>query len=295
MSITLDQLRAFLAVARAGGVRRAADQLHLTQPAVTARIKSLEADLGAQLFDRSTGMELTRRGYALLGYAEQHLQLNALIERDVACADGIQRLYRIGVSETIVQSWLPDFIGSLRERFPGLVVEIDVDISRNLRERLLSNAIDLAILMGPVSDYRVENIALPVFELGWFKSPDLRHPDPGAGTPVITFARDTRPYRHLREHLLERYGPGVTLFPSSSLSACFRMLGAGLGIGALPKALAVPYLKSHEIEPYPLDWRPDALEFTSSYIAGTDEAFGRQAAELAVEVARKYDKEFRSI
>ncbi len=290
MQFTLDQLRAFLTVARVGGVRRAAELLHITQPAVTARIKSLEAALGAKLFDRSSGMALTRRGDALLGYAEQHIHLNALIERDVANADGIARLYRIGVSETIVQAWLPEFIRSLRDTYPGLVVEIDVDISRNLRERLLSNAIDLAILMGPVSDYRVENVALPVFEMDWFKSPNLTGVDPGDGTPVITFARDTRPYRYLKEELLERYGPGVTLFPSSSLSACFRMVGAGLGIGALPKALASPYLKDCEVEACHLGWRPEALEFTASFVAGADATLGRQAAEIATVVAEAYDK-----
>ena len=52
MRFTLDQLRAFLAVARTANVHRAAAELHLTQPAVTARIKTLETALGVELFDR---------------------------------------------------------------------------------------------------------------------------------------------------------------------------------------------------------------------------------------------------
>lgn len=291
MQFTLDQLRAFLTVSRVGSVRRAAELLHLTQPAVTARIKSLEAALGTELFDRSAGMALTRRGGALVEYAEQHLHLTALIERDVASPSGVSRLYRIGVSETIVQAWLPDFIRGLRDTYPALVVEIDVDISRNLRDRLLSNGIDLAILMGPVSDYRVENVALPAFEMSWFKSPSLTSADPGDGTPVITFARDTRPFRHLKEALLERYGPGIALFPSSSLSACFRMVGAGLGVGALPKALAAPYLASGEIAGCCLGWTPDALEFTASFVSGANAALGREAAAIALSVAEAYDKD----
>ena len=291
MRFTLDQLRAFIAVAKAGGVRRAAERLHLTQPAVTARIKSLETALGAELFDRGAGMALTKRGDALMGYAEQYLQLNMLIERDVARADGVAGLYRIGVSETIVQSWLPEFIRDLRAAYPRLTVEIDVDISRNLRERLMSNSIDLALLMGPISDYLVENVALPAYEMAWFRAPSFDAIDPASGTPVITFARDTRPFRLLKETLLERYGPGVVLFPSSSLSACFRLVAAGLGVGALPKALAVPYLARGEIECFDLGWTPEALEFTASYVAGPDAALGRSAAEIAQAVAIGADQD----
>lgn len=291
MHFTLEQLRAFMAVAKTGAVRRAAEQLHLTQPAVTARIKALEEILGTEVFNRSANMALTAPGDALLRYAEQYLHLAALIERDVANADGYARLYRLGVSETIVQSWLPEFIRQLRETYPGLVIEIDVDISRNLRERLLASAIDLAILMGPVSDYRVENVAVPVFALDWFKSPDLGSVEPGSTTPVITFARDTRPYRHLKEELLERYGPGVTMFPSSSLSACFKMVAAGLGIGALPKSLAQPFVESGEIELHELGWVPEALEFTVSFNAGSNAVLGRRAAAIALSVAEAYDKD----
>lgn len=291
MRFTLDQLRAFLAVARAGGVRRAADELHLTQPAVTARIKTLEASLGVELFDRTEAMRLTRAGAALIGYAEQSLKLNSLIQRDVARPDGFASNFRIGVSETIVQSWLPAFIARLRTEYPRLAVEIDVDISRNLRARLLANAIDFALLMGPVSDFRVENVALPDFPMAWFRAPGLVVSDPAAGAPVITFARDTRPFRLLKETLLERYGPEASLFPSSSLSACFRLVAAGLGIGALPLSLARDYLASGEIERFDPGWTPEPLAFTASYLAEPEAAVSGRAAEIARAVALEFDKE----
>ena len=66
MRFTLDQLRALLAVAETGGVRRAAERLHLTQPAITARIKKLETSLGVELFDRSQAMKPTKSGVALV-------------------------------------------------------------------------------------------------------------------------------------------------------------------------------------------------------------------------------------
>jgi DNA-binding transcriptional LysR family regulator len=295
---TLDQLNTFLTVARSGGVRRASEELNLTQPAVTARIKNLEAALGAELFDRKSGMALTRNGVALVTYAEQYLKLNDLILRDVASTDSVEMPFRIGVSETIVQSWLPEFIAELRAAFPRLRIEIDVDISRNLRDRLVSNAIDFALLMGPVSDFSVENMVLPSYPIAWFRSPKPDwSDDPGEifrTWPVITFARGTRPFRLLKEALLERYGPDAVMFPSSSLSACFRLVGSGLGVGALPLALAADHMKAGQIERFDPGWEPVPLEFTASYKAVPSGAIGSKAAEIALKTAMLYDQNFLS-
>lgn len=289
MRFTLDQLRTLLAVARTGGVHKAAQEMHLTQPAITARIRNLEQSLGVELFDRKQAMHLTKSGRALVSYAEQYLKLNDLILRDVAKPEGVDLLLRIGVSETIVQSWLPEFVSRLRETYPKVTVEIDVDVSKTLRERLLGNEIDFALMMGPVSDYRVENVTLPAFQMGWFRAAGGRCIGPG-DSPVITFARDTRPFRILKERLLEDYGPEAALFPSSSLSACFRLVAADLGVGALPLALARPHIEAGEIEAFDLGWTPDALEFTASFVAMPESAIGAQAAQIALEAALDFDK-----
>lgn len=105
--INLEQLRTFLSVVRMGGVGKAAQALHLTQPAVTTRIRNLEQSLSADLFDRTgTGLRLTKRGELLLRHAEQFEQLGELISRDVVDPAGTEGHLRLGVSETIAQCWL---------------------------------------------------------------------------------------------------------------------------------------------------------------------------------------------
>lgn len=294
MNFTLDQLRAFLAVAQTGGVGKAAEVLNLTQPAVSARIKGLEEAVSTELFDRNDKMALTRRGSILVGYADQFLGLTGLIERDVTSDAGVSQLLRIGASETIVQSWLPNFIQNLRARFPKITVEIDVADSLSLRDRLLVNGIDLGLLMGPVSDYRIENVTLPPFEMCWFRSRECSRMTLGARTPIITFSRSTRPHRELKALVLERYGQGVPFFPSTSLSAGYRMVAMGLGIGALPLIPAVPYLNGNEIERMELDFQPAPLEFSASFVAGHDAAISRQAAEIARVTAQRFHKDFLS-
>jgi DNA-binding transcriptional LysR family regulator len=285
-----EQLETLLMVVRFGGVRRAAEHMNVSQPAVTARIQRLEDVLGTTIFERTAGrLVLTKRGEALARHAEQHAQLNQMILRDVADPAGIDQHLRLGVSETIVQAWLPDLIARLRRDYPRLAVDISVDISVNLREALLNRTLDMAILMGPVSEFSVDNILVPDFPLGWFAPVDMTLPDNMAdlfrSTAVVTYARNTRPYRELRASLLERYGPGISLFPSSSLSACFRLVGAGLGVGALPLVLARGELDAGRIRQFDPGWTPDALRFTASYVADPPNALATRAAHIAAEVA----------
>lgn len=292
MRLNFEQLKTFLMVVRFGGVRRASEHMHLSQPAVTARVQNLEQCLGVNLFDRSKGaMTLTKRGESLVKYAEQYVQLSDLIERDIVDPAGIDLHLRIGVSETIVQSWLPEFVSRLRKEFPNLAIDISVDISSNLREALLTRALDLAILLGPVSEFTVDNIDLPDITLNWYCAAEAVLDDDPAqlflSNPVVTYARNTRPHRELKSELFNRYGPGISLFPSSSLSACFRMVASGLGVAALPESLAAPELAAGNVREFDPGWKPKALHFTASYLGDPQSFLLARAANIAKEVANR--------
>ncbi|SIS78615.1 DNA-binding transcriptional regulator, LysR family [Roseivivax lentus] len=290
--INLEQLKTFLGVVRLGGVRKAASALNLTQPAVTARIKALEETLAAQLFDRAGGgMRLTKRGELLVTYAEKFEQLTEMVERDVIDPGGVDKRLRLGVSETIAQCWLPDLIAGLHARYPNLEIEFGVDISNDLREALLAQELDLAILLGPISEYSIDNVALPGFEMTWYVSAEAKAlPDPAAylRRPILTYARNTRPFRELRDMLFERVGPDVSLFPSSSLSACFRLVEADLGVAALPRALGRPHVAAGTIREFDPGWTPAPLSFTASYRGSPKSHVVETAAHLALEVAQRY-------
>lgn len=286
--INLLQLETFLAVVRCGGVGKAADQLNLTQPAVTTRIRNLEDTISAQVFDRTAkGLKLTKRGETLLAYAERFMHLSELVERDVVDPRSADRRLRLGVSETIAQSWLPQFVEELNSEFPKLSIEINVDISASLRNSLLEREIDLAILLGPVSEYSVDNIALPEFALSWYVSTKF---DPREACsfhqPVASYARGTRPYRELKSALFEQVGPQVVIYPSSSLSACFRLVETGLCVAALPRILAKDYVARGSIQEFHPGWVPSALSFTASYLGDPKS----HLIETAANIARKVSK-----
>lgn len=291
--LNLEQLKAFLVVVRLGGINRAAAVMNLTQPAVTWRIKNLEETLGAKLLERSAGgIRLTKRGELLLRYAEQMERLTSRIERDVMDPKGVEGLLRIGVSETIAQCWLPAFISSLHNRFPSLEVEIHVDTSMNLRESLLGREIDIAILLGPISEYSVDNIILPAFDLAWYVAADTRQDDADAllRNPVITYARNTRPFRELKSELLDRIGPEVKFFSSSSLSACFRLVESGLGVAALPRTLGQEFVSRGSIREFDPGWVPPPLKFTVSWLGASESDMVVSAAKMAEASAWEFDR-----
>lgn len=290
--LNLDHLRTFLAVTRLEGVRKAADGLNLTQPAVTARIRNLEETLGTELFDRSRGgIRLTERGERLVAYAERFEHLVELVERDVAGPGGVQGRLRLGVSETIAQCWLPAFISVLHARYPKLEIEFNVDISINLRAELLDRRLDLAILLGPVSEYSINNIALPGFDLAWYASanaPVSSSPIDHLRRPILAYARHTRPYRELKELLAERVGPEISVFPSSSLSACFRLVEADLGVAALPRAIGREMAARGAIREFDPGWTPPPLLFTASYSGEPKRQVLETAAALALQTANQF-------
>lgn len=285
--LNIQQLETFLAVVRCGGIGRAAEQLNLTQPAVTSRIKGLEYSVSAELFERRPqGLKLTKRGETLLTYAEKFLYLSELVERDVVDPMGSERRLRLGVSETIAQSWLPEFVKSLNAEFPKLTVEINVDISTELRAALLDRDIDLAILLGPVSEYSVDNVTLPAFDLAWYASVDLDRDEACKfNHPVASYAVNTRPYRELKLSLFEKVGPQIVIYPSSSLSACFRLVEAGLCVAALPRKLAEEYVQRGSIHEFDPGWAPNALNFTASFLGDPKSHLIEKAAKIALEVA----------
>src|ERR1700687_874671 len=108
----LSQVETFMAVATFGGFHRAADALHISQPAVSARIKALEQSLGASLFARSrSGLTLSEAGRILRPYAEELLHTASLAAQAVhdlkpASAGPLQ----IAAAHSISVYFLPDFL-----------------------------------------------------------------------------------------------------------------------------------------------------------------------------------------
>ncbi len=287
--MTFEQIRTFLWVARLGGFRKAAERLHLSQPAVSTRIANLEQELRVTLFERGSGdLVLTKQGTLLLSYAEQMLFVEEEIKQRVANPAETEGLFRIGAAETIAQAWLPEFLKAFSKAYPRVNVDLTVDISLNLRAALLERRLDLVFLMGPVSEFTVENVALPPFALHWYRGADNPTTDM-TQIPVISYSSKTRPYRELLSALSRVVGPKARVFASASLSASLKMIAAGIAVGPYPKALADEFLASGQIVEFDPGFQSQPLEFTASYLSEPRSFLVENSAEIARSIALEWD------
>src|SRR5271156_6137805 len=145
------RIRVFRAVARHLNFSRAAEELLLTQPAITQQIKALEDEFGAPLFDRGGGhIALTAGGKALLPFAEKMKELSD--EAFAAVAEAIGQPageLALGASQTIGQYLLPTFVAGFRRTNPKVRVTARSGNTDEMLEALLAREIQLALIEGP--------------------------------------------------------------------------------------------------------------------------------------------------
>lgn len=154
------RLHVFRSVARHLSFSRAAEELLLTQPAVTQQIRALEDEIGAPLFDRGGGhISLTSGGLALLPFAEKLRELSDEALAAVAHTSGDHAgTLALGASQTIGQYVLPNLIAQFLSAQPRLHITAQSGNTDQMLEALLEHRIHVALIEGPVQrkDLRVE-------------------------------------------------------------------------------------------------------------------------------------------
>ncbi len=145
--MTLKQLQAFYWTAHLGSVSLAALKLNITQSTLSKRIAELELALNVSLFTRTTqSIKITEAGSNILILAEKILKIESEIYSSVNLNQDINGNFKIGVSELIAITWLPKYISFLYENFKNLTIDIEVDLSSRLLDKLLKGEVDFAII-----------------------------------------------------------------------------------------------------------------------------------------------------
>jgi DNA-binding transcriptional LysR family regulator len=148
MSMTLEQLRIFVAVAQQEHFTRAAERLQISQSTVSAAIAALEREFKVVLFDRShRHVELTDAGNVLLTEAERILARVDLTSRRMEDLTELRSgQVSIAASQTVGNYWLPPVLNSFRSNFPGVALDIWVGNSTQAEKAVLTGSADLAIV-----------------------------------------------------------------------------------------------------------------------------------------------------
>ena len=238
------ELRVFEAVARTGGMKRAADALNTVQSNVTARVKALEDELGCALFDRhSRGVALTHAGERLLPYARRVAWLLADATRaakDIGVPGGP---LTIGSLETTAALRLSPLLASYAAACPEVDIALRPGTTAELIDAVLERKLEGAFVCGPVAHPSLTERPMFDEELAILAAPGIASIEAATqgGIARIVVLRVGCSYRQRLEGLLARRGIAVPrVMEFGTLEAIFGCVAAGLGISLLPRALIGP-------------------------------------------------------
>lgn len=186
MHVSLRQLRVFEAVARHSSYTRAAEELHLSQPAVSMQVRQLEDEIGLPLFERlGKQVVTTEAGREVFHYSQVISQSLREMEEVLESLKGVSRgSLRIAVAST-VNYFAPRLLAIFQQRHPGIGLRLDVTNRESLVQMLDNNTVDLVLMGVPPRDVEVEAEAFMDNPLVVIAPPD----HPLAGERAIPLAR----------------------------------------------------------------------------------------------------------
>lgn len=286
--VTFKQLEALFWIVQAGGFSQAAVRLHTTQSAVSKRIHELEEMFETPLFDRSQrSAKLTAKGEEMFLVAKRLLeQRDAAIEQ-FQRPEVLVRRIRIGVTELTAMTWLPRLVSAIQSTYPRVVIEPYVDVSLALRDKLLTDDVDLMIVPQVFEDQRLVVKKVGVVENVWMCKPGL-----------VTFGRRLSMQDLARHRLLtqdDRSGTGqlynrwlqsIGIQPentilSNSLVTLIALTISGMGVSYLPKNCLQQMIHAGALQVLPVTPILPLASYAAVYRAERKSAFIAAVASLA--------------
>lgn len=258
--VNLELYRVFYTVAKCGSLTKAAEELYISQPAVSQSIKQLENQLGVSLFNRThRGMELSAQGGKLIfNEVERALALfNQAENRLNEVQNSATGLIRIGASDTIFEYFLSDKIVEFHERFPAVKIELVADLSPATIENLKAHRCDVAFVNLPIAEepeltlygdcMRLNDIFIVGEKYKELANEGTMSLTKLAKYPLIVMNKNTVVRTSLENFFTAH---GVELQPSievGSWDLMKRLVSSGMGVGAIPREYACNRMANGEL------------------------------------------------
>jgi DNA-binding transcriptional LysR family regulator len=269
------QLATFHAVARLGSVSLAADEMHLTQPAVSIQIGTLEESAGTPLLQRTgRGIRLTEAGELLAGYAGRILDLWREAGDEMAMLQGVfSGTLRVGAITT-AEYLLPPILVNFAKEHPMVKVKLQVGNRDEIVRMLAGQEIDIAIMGRPPAELKTDSSAFAKHPMAFLASPG--HPLMSAPKPTLAMLSDTRMLVRERgsgtRTTVERFfkDQGLPLRIGSELSsneAIKQMCAAGFGIAFLSMHTCVLEMNAGLLGVLPVPGNPVVRDWYVMHLA----------------------------
>ena len=239
--VALYHLETLLWIDRLGTFSAAAERLNTTQPAVSARMRELEQRLGTRLFRRDgRTMSLTAAGRKLVRDCDpllRDMQVALLGSGGFAEASGV---VRIGAGEIAAASCLPAFVAELKADMPNVGLEIEIDLTANLIQQLLTGRTDIAFAAGPIAHPALKTQPIGEVALMWLASPEVAAAFTAgeAQLPVWSLASHSPIHGRMRDAIEASRIAQESLNLCNNARTMIDIAKAGGGVGICPEPMA---------------------------------------------------------
>ena len=256
----LDQVTAFLEVARQRSFSRAAEKLYRTQPAISAQIRALEQELGQKLFDRSgRKIFLTPAGDVLYEYGEKLVALHReTLQRVKEVQDAVAGKLVVGANEATCLYVLPQVFAGFKRKYPQVGISIYRNFSHKILQKMAEHQVDIGIVTLPVTQNNLK--VMPIFEDELQVVVPAKHPlakraavkiEDLVPEPLI-FPKGGHT-RELLDKIFRKYQHQLHIsMELASVESIKKFVGAGLGISLLSRTYAEMETKSGILKLIPL-------------------------------------------
>lgn len=239
--ISFYHLETLLWINRLGTFAAAAERLNTTQPGVSARIRELEHQIGFPLFQRAgRTMALTVRGRR---FVEQCEPLWDRIEDIVRPSDQMadaSGIVRIGAGEIAAATCLPPFFAALKQAMPRISLDVEIDLTHGLLQKLLGATCDLIFLAGPTASPTIETAPIGEAPLIWVARAGASPlPDPADPQTPLWLLHRHSPIRAVAVDCLTQAGIApVAINTCNNVRALIDVVASGGGVSFVPEQMA---------------------------------------------------------
>jgi DNA-binding transcriptional LysR family regulator len=288
-------LETFVWLAQLRNFRMTAEKLHTTQAAVSSRIATLEQEFGVRLFERGVrDVALTLDGSKALVYAERLVRTTREMRECMADRKLYAGVIRVGVIESIIHSWFPQFVASVLKSYPRLEFELTDDTSIHLIDQFSRGNLDLVLQTHSIVGPMVQNVALCDLPLRWVGATSLGlHNealtlDDLAAFPILSFSRNSGPHKFIERLFDNHVGKPVRVNCMTSASALVRLVVDGFGVALVPPAIISRELQEDSVQLLEVDVEMPALPLIGSFRTSPESPLFEQVALLAQEAAQAF-------
>lgn len=282
-------MKTMIALARHRHFGRTAQELHITQSAISNRLAALESELGCRLVNRSDGQfELTPGGQKALASFERILaELDTLSVELPGDSSALQKPLRIGAIDSVSSTWMPAFIDALHLRHPDLKIELTVDGTKQLLHGMRQGDLELIFCLHPLIDDGFRSFNACTYHMVWVGSPKLIDPDRVfsvaelAQLPIITFPPHSPPFEMIAPYFHDDKALASKLTSCNSLYAIINLLIDGFGVGAIPALTVERELRMGLLHTLKAHKRFAPMPIIATYQASVRRDFMRQVVEQA--------------